>query len=542
MASLINPIDIVPANQLLESLWNDPLIFLGLADAVTGHFRAINPAGPALFGYTDAESLLGSPWTKLLASFGGSIPQSGWQGEIECLTADGAVCYGYLSIRSLPSPAADMLLIQIRIIDTYKQVEITLEREKQRFQALFNHATMGILVANESGEIEQANQYALREFGYAMTELVGKKIELLIPERFRTHHTDYRHTYQGHPEIRPMGAGRDLFARRKDGTEFPVEISLSPYRAGEKLLIIAFIIDISVRKEKEAADKRHHEQISEVNATIRKLNDALEQKVTDRTQQLEKTLQDLKVSRDEISQSLKKEKELNDMKSRFVSMASHEFRTPLSTILSSASLLSRYTLTEEQPKRDKHVMRIKSAVNTLTGILQEFLSLGRMEDGMLRAHFTRFNLRELLTAVCAEMDEVKKSHQRLIYSHSGEPMVRQDPDLLRNVFVNLLSNAMKFSPENGLVEIRSSVTEDHLIHISVRDEGIGIPEVDQAHLFERFFRSSNALHIQGTGLGLHIVGKYLELMDGTIRLNSKPGQGTEFFLTFKQPKSLGTTL
>jgi signal transduction histidine kinase len=375
-----------------------------------------------------------------------------------------------------------------------------------------------------------------------MTELGGKKIELLIPERFRTHHTSYRHSYQGHPEIRPMGAGRDLFARRKDGTEFPVEISLSPYRAGEKLLIIAFIIDISVRKEKEAADKRHHEQISEVNATIRKLNDALEQKVTDRTQQLEKTLQALKVSRDEISQSLKKEKELNDMKSRFVSMASHEFRTPLSTILSSASLLSRYTLTEEQPKRDKHVMRIKSAVNTLTGILQEFLSLGKMEDGMLRAHFTRFNLLELLTAVCAEMDEMKKSHQQLLYGHNGESMVRQDPDLLRNVFVNLLSNAIKFSPENGLVEIRSSVTEDDLIHISVRDEGIGIPEVDQDHLFERFFRSSNALHIQGTGLGLHIVGKYLELMDGTIRFNSKPGQGTEFFLTFKQPKPLGNTL
>ena len=539
MASSAHLSDIVPAEMLLEALWNDPLIFIGVSDA-GGYLRAVNPAGPALFGYADADLLIGRPWTQLLAPGGETVSPDGWEGEIKCLSRDGGIRYGYLSLRPLPGAAAGMLLIQIRLIDAYKQTELTLAREKQRFEALFNHATMGILVANESGEIELANHYALREFGYTTRELTGKKIEMLIPERFRPNHTSYRDSYHEHPQIRPMGAGRDLFARRKDGTEFPVEISLSPYRAGEKLLIIAFIIDISVRKEKEAAEKRHHEQINQVNATIRKMNDALEQKVADRTRELEKTLHELKESRDEISQSLQKEKELNDMKSRFVSMASHEFRTPLSTILSSASLLSKYPKTEDQSKRDKHVLRIKSAVNTLTGILQEFLSLGKMEDGMLRAHFTSFSLPELLNTVCAEMEEMKKPQQRIQYSHTGESLVRQDPDLLRNVLVNLLSNAIKFSPENGRVEIRSSLDDQHLIHIAIRDEGIGIPEADQIHLFERFFRSSNAVHIQGTGLGLHIVSKYLELMDGLIRFDSKPGQGTEFFLTFKQPKSSGS--
>src|SRR5690242_7188774 len=218
---------------------------------------------------------------------------------------------------------------------------------------------MRILVADHHAKGLQAYNYALKEFGYQGSDLVGQHVEQLIPSRFQHNHVDYRDAYSHHPETRPMGAGRDLFARRKDGSEFPVEISLSPYQTEEGLFVIAFIIDISVRKEKEDADKKHREEITRVNAAIRKLNDELEAKVTERTRQLEQTLAALEASRDEISLSLEKEKELNDMKSRFVSMASHEFRTPLSTILSSASLLAKYTLTEEQPKRDKHIQRIK---------------------------------------------------------------------------------------------------------------------------------------------------------------------------------------
>ncbi len=418
-------------------------------------------------------------------------------------------------------------------MDAGKMSENKLLREKQRFEALFNYATMGILVADHHGKIIQANNYALKEFGYQESDLVGQHVEQLIPSRFQHNHVDYRNAYNHHPETRPMGAGRDLFARRKDGSEFPVEISLSPYQTEEGLFVIAFIIDISVRKEKEDADKKHREEITRVNTAIRKLNDELEAKVMERTRQLEQTLQELEASRDEMSLSLEKEKELNDMKSRFVSMASHEFRTPLSTILSSASLLAKYTLTEEQPKRDKHIQRIKSSVNNLTGILNEFLSIGRIEDGKLEAHFADFNLPELLTAVCTEIGEMKKSGQVIRYHHEGDKLVSLDMELLRNVLINLLSNAIKFSPENAVIEVNSIARDDGHITISLKDEGMGISAEDQEHLFERFFRGKNVINIQGTGLGLHIVGKYIELMQGSISYTSELNKGTEFILNFK---------
>jgi signal transduction histidine kinase len=271
-----------------------------------------------------------------------------------------------------------------------------------------------------------------------------------------------------------------------------------------------------------------------MNEAFRQLNDELEAKVEERTRQLEGTLNELKASRDEISQSLEKEKEVNDMKSRFVAMASHEFRTPLSTILSSASLLSKYTSGEDQPKRDKHVQRIKSAVNNLTGILNEFLSVGRMEDGGLAAHPRAFDVEELLVGVCAEMRDIAKPGQQITCTHQGASTAWLDSELLRNVLINLLSNAIKFSPGERPIRVASRMEETGKLEISVTDEGMGIPAGDQQHLFERFFRADNAMNIQGTGLGLHIVAKYMELMGGELRFASELGKGTRFILIFNR--------
>jgi signal transduction histidine kinase len=256
-----------------------------------------------------------------------------------------------------------------------------------------------------------------------------------------------------------------------------------------------------------------------------------------RTMQLQETLLQLQNSKEELTKALSKEKELSDLKSRFVSMASHEFRTPLSTILSSASLVAKYTETEQQENRDKHIQRIKNSVGNLTDLLNEFLSIGKIEDGKIESHYSSFSIKELLGAVCSEMQSLVKKGQHIKYTHKGVDTVVLDPGLLRNIILNLLSNAIKFSPENGDILIASQVEEKE-ITITVRDSGIGISKEDQEHLFERFFRGTNAGNIQGTGLGLHIVSKYIELMDGSISFSSELEKGTEFIIKFNNTNSI----
>ncbi|HMW26877.1 MAG TPA: PAS domain-containing sensor histidine kinase, partial [Ferruginibacter sp.] len=377
------------------------------------------------------------------------------------------------------------------------------------------------------------NNFLLTQFGYASaSELVGQKIEKLIPSRYHGKHTHYRDNYNNNPHPRPMGIGKDLFAVKKDGTEFPVEVSLSNYTMDNESYTIGFINDISIRKGFETEVQRQQMQLAETNKRIEQMNDELEEKVELRTKQLKETLAELEVSKDELTKALSKEKELSDLKSRFVSMASHEFRTPLSTILSSASLVAKYTQTDEQERRDKHIQRIKSSVNNLTSLLNEFLSIGKIEDGKIIANNIRFNIREMITALCTELEGIAKKDQQIRYRHEGEETVLLDPNLLRNVITNLVSNAIKFSAEDGIIDVSSKTSAREVI-ITVQDNGLGISREDQEHLFERFFRGANVTNIQGTGLGLHIVGRYIEIMDGKIEFFSELEKGTRFIITFK---------
>ena len=196
-------------------------------------------------------------------------------------------------------------------------------------------------------------------------------------------------------------------------------------------------------------------------------------------------------------------------------------------------LVAKYTEAEEQEKRNKHILRIKSSVNNLTGLLNEFLSIGKIEDGKITTNNLNYNIKELISSLCSEMESIAKSNQQIVYSHTGEEMVYSDPALLRNVITNLLSNAIKFSPEESLIEVKSNVTKDEII-LTVKDNGLGISAEDQEHLFERFFRGTNVTNIQGTGLGLHIVGKYIEIMDGRIEFESELEKGTTFIITLKR--------
>ncbi|MEO5893752.1 MAG: PAS domain-containing sensor histidine kinase [Ferruginibacter sp.] len=410
--------------------------------------------------------------------------------------------------------------------------ELQLAVEKIKFEALFQYASLGILVVNQKAEIILANTFLLSQFGYSeASEVIGKKIEFLIPNRFHKPHVKDRDEYIAAPQRRPMGLGLDLFAAKKDGSEFPVEVSLNNYIAGGESFVIAFVSDITRRKEIENAALQQKEQLAITNRQIEQFNNDLEKKVELRTSQLQETLTQLENSKEELQKALSKEKELGDLKSRFVSMASHEFRTPLSTILSSASLVSKYVKEEEQDKRDRHINRIKSSVSNLTDILNDFLSLGKIEDGKIIAHFSLFNIREFINTVSNEIAGILKPGQQIIYEHQGEEMVSLDPFLFRNVLINLLSNAIKFSPENATIEVGSELNSTHIV-LTVIDHGIGIPDTDKLHLFERFFRAANVINIKGTGLGLHIVEKYVELMNGEINFISELEKGTTFTITF----------
>lgn len=394
------------------------------------------------------------------------------------------------------------------------------------FETIFNHVNEGVLIVNSSGNILLANPKMAELFGYEDGELTGVVVEKLIPSVLSHRHEQYRQDYMKNPVRRPMGKNMTLHGKHKSGKEFPIEISLSYYNTDKALFVIAFIIDISDRFDQQA-------RIQRMNSELKSLNESLEMKVAERTLVLKEALHELEVSRDELSQALENEKGLNELKSRFVSTASHEFRTPLSTILSSVSLIQKYTTGEEQEKREKHILKIKNAVSGLTEILNDFLSLGKLEEGKMSAKPALHDVYNLVREVVSDINSIVRSGQTITYNKGNFEMMI-DRQLLRNVMFNLLSNAIKFSPEGAVIDVQVSVNEEEVV-IAVKDQGIGISDADMKNLFGRFFRGENAVAIPGTGLGLNIVTKYLELMQGSISCKSELNVGSTFYIYL--PKS-----
>ena len=403
--------------------------------------------------------------------------------------------------------------------------------DQAHMTSLFENATEGIILTNGRGNIVLANPAAERMFGYTANELQNLPIEVLIPANFRTGHKALREGFHKKPSNRSMGAGRELFALKKNGEEFPVEISLSHYKQNDELFVIAFIVDITLRKQVEQNLVKKQNELEKVTFEIRKLNTELERKVDERTHILKEALERLEQSQTELHEALDKEKLLNEIKSRFVSMASHEFRTPLSAVLSSAALLSKYSKEDEQEKRNKHIDRIKDSVKHLNDILEDFLSLGKLDEGRISTDPSEFNLQEMINETLADIKVVLKPGQKFNFNYEGEEKINADKKLLRNILINLISNAAKFSEEDTPITI-SAKSNSGKNEITVTDKGIGISKKDQEHLFTMFYRASNVTNIQGTGLGLHIVKRYLDLIDGTVNLQSTLGKGTSITITF----------
>lgn len=396
------------------------------------------------------------------------------------------------------------------------------------YEAIFQSAKLGIVISNAEGVIERVNPFANQLFGYEGEELIGQKIEVLLPEELRERHVAHRRDFNAHPRARAMGFGMDLAARKKDGTLIPVEVSLAPYERLGKREIVSFVSDITERKR--------------ISDELKTLNVELEKKVGERTQELSQAFLELRQShaslREEMEQrkkaeravqeALERERELGELKSRFLATASHEFRTPLSAILSSAALISRYRAPEDAEKRERHVQTIKTAVQNLNGILNDFLSLEKIEQGRVEYRPSRFSLVGLALELVGEMQALAKPGQRIHHRHRGEDEpVLLEKTLLRGILLNLLSNAVKYSPEQKEICLSTEIG-DAEIRIVVEDHGIGIPASEQKHLFETFFRANNVANIQGTGLGLNIVKRYLDMMGGVIQVESGENRGTTF--------------
>lgn len=491
-----------------------------------------------------------------------------------------------------------------------------------KYHKIFEHSTEGLIVCNSKGIIELVNPSAVKMFKYnSKEELLGKEIEQLIPRKKRTKHKEHLKNYSKTPANRAMGKNKRLKGLCADGSELPVEISLSYYKETEELKAIAFIVDISQRVAVENELTKINLQLEEEvtqrtnelrdqykllktvssnfpNGTIYALDakfnilwadgqpirksglNELSLKGHSYTERIPKEIKDevssklnqvllgemisceifiknayfslnivplpneegeihnlLLVEQDitknkvlelELEKSLEKEKSLNELKSRFVSMASHEFRTPLSSILSSTTLIGKYTETAQQPKRDKHIDRIKNSVENLTEILNDFLSIDKLESGLTTVKTDKINFITIIKEAIEEVEITAKRGQKFILeTELNELIFESDRQILKSTCENLLSNAYKYSAENTNIIISVSLSENNLL-FSIKDNGIGIPKEDLDQLFSRFFRAKNVTNIQGTGLGLNIVKKNIELLNGSVSCETELNKGSTF--------------
>jgi PAS domain S-box-containing protein len=459
--------------------------------------------------------------------------------SILLMTAAAFLPHRTLSRQALTAEAlvsVSLLLLTVLFVLYVKKLHGSIEHEQQQMASMFEYATEGIVLTDGRGNITLINPAALQLFHYTKEELTGAPVETLIPGRFHMKHKHYREGFQNTPSNRTMGMGRELFARKKDGEEFPVEVSLSYYRSRNQLYVMAFVVDITERKKSEKQMIEQKLQLENISNTILKLNAELEQKVEQRTVGLTEALAQLEHSKKSLSDALEKEKELNEIKSRFVSMASHEFRTPLSTVLSSAALIGKYEKEEEQGKREKHVRRIMEAVKHLNDLLEDFLSLGKLEEGKVETIPDQLDIEGFIRDITEDMGVVCKTGQHIDVDYSGIEKFSTDKKLLRNILINLLSNAIKFSAEGTAIWLRIRQNREGLV-IEVEDNGIGIPAQDLAYMFTSFYRGSNAVNIQGTGLGLHIVKRYVDLLKGKISIDSVFEKGTTVVLNIPQMHS-----
>jgi PAS domain S-box-containing protein len=357
-------------------------------------------------------------------------------------------------------------------------VDITLiKRADERFHLAIESAPTGMLMMDRAGLMVLVNAQVEKLFGYSRDELLGRHIEMLVPERFQGHHPEFREEFFSAPKARPMGAGRDLYGLRKDGSEVPVEIGLNPLHTSEGDFVLSSIVDLSQRRE------------------------------------------------------------IDRLRSDFVSTVSHELRTPLTSISGSLGLLQSGAMGSLSDKAAGMVRIAYKNSERLARIINDILDIGKLEAGQLTLNLVSIQLSDLLQQ-SLEINSAYAEKYQVRFLMNGGPSddrVMADPDRLMQVVTNLLSNAAKFSPPGAdvIVRILPGVTT---VRVEVEDSGPGIPEAFRGHIFEKFAQAdaSPTRRFEGTGLGLSIARKLVEAMGGSIGFTTMVGRGTVFHLELRR--------
>jgi PAS domain S-box-containing protein len=489
--------------QLLDQAY-EPIIVRDHEDRIVYW----NKGAERLYGWTPAEALgkvshqlLRTTFPEPLESVNAMLEAEGhWEGEVNHRLRNGQRI-PVLSrwIRELG--VAQSHVLETNVDRTERQERLALEEQsrlERRFRQLLEAAPDAIVEVSDDGAIVLVNQIAEQMFGYQRNELLGQSVDLLVPDGVRPTHYRHRDSYLEHPRTRPMGSGLELHARRRDGSLFPVEISLSPIQTETGMHVTAVIRDVTERKKAEQE--------------VRRLEQIYTAELETRNREIERA---------------------NRLKSEFLASMSHELRTPLHTIIGFAELLEEEgegPLTEAQKRFLGHIHRDSSH---LLELINDVLDLSKVEAGQMvlkrEAYPVRRSIDDALNSVRpgAAVKGIAVEERGIT-----DVIVDADPVRVREMLYNLLSNAVKFTPSGGKVWLETR-EEGEFVRITVGDTGIGIPAEEQENIFDKFYQVGNTTSgvREGTGLGLSITKELVQLHGGWMEVLSMPGQGSQFTFT-----------